>query len=263
MMETPPACEPEHAAGMNHHFGVVDPHEAVAASKASFYAQALDYLNSHIPRRPRTLLDVGCGFGYFLAAAAAAGWQTIGVDILSEAMSTARSRLPEARLVEGDLRSARLADGSLDAVTMWDVLDMVPDPAAELEECRRVLAPGGCIGIRVRNMASQLRLYRCYIRFGWLARRFRISSPFTFHRFSFTRKAIVHLLAATGFSDINCLNSPLTQGDPYHYSSVRGLAGFAKFWVAALSGLASRLSCGRVLIGPSLLVWAQKPLVDP
>jgi SAM-dependent methyltransferase len=259
MMETPPACEPEHAAGMAHHFGAVDPHGAVAASKAAFYQQALDYLNAHIRRHPRTLLDVGCSFGYFLEHAAASGWRTAGVDILPEAISAARMRLPAATLVEGDLGSIHLGADSVDAITMWDVLDMVPDPGSELEECCRVLAPGGIIGIRIRNMTAQLWLYRCYTRLGWLSRRLGIRPPFTFHRCSFTPKAITLLLVRTGFSEITCCNSLLTRGDPYNYSSVRSLAGFAKFWVATLSGLTSRLSGGRVLVGPSLLVWARKP----
>ena len=111
--------------------------------------------------------------------------KTMGVDIVPEAVFEARKRVPSARLFAADLRGAGLAAGSLDAITMWDVLDMVPDPAAELAECLRVLAPGGIIGIRIRNLAGQLWLYRCYTRLGWLWRRAGIKSPFTFHRRSF------------------------------------------------------------------------------
>ena len=259
LMETPPAHESDYAAGMAHYFRAVDPHGAVAASKAGFYAQALCSLNSRIRRQPRTLLDVGCGFGYFLERAAAGGWQTIGVDIVPEAVSAARERVPLACLLATDLRGAGLAAGSLEAITMWDVLDMVPDPAAELVECMRVLAPGGVIGIRIRNLVGQLWLYRCYTRLGWLWRRAGIKSPFVFHRRSFAPKAIEHLLAHTGFSEIESSNSPLTQGNPYDYSSLRDLAAFGKFGAAMLSGLISRLTGGRLLLGPSLLVWARKP----
>jgi SAM-dependent methyltransferase len=155
-----------------------------------------------------------------------------------------------------------LADDSLDAVTLWDVLDMVADPEAELTECLRVLAPGGIIGIRVRNLAGQLWLYRWFMRLGWIWRRAGIKHPFTFHRFSFTRTAIEQLLARTGFSEIACCNSPLTQGDPYSYSSVRRLAGWGKSGVAVMANLVARLSGGRVLVGPSLLVWARKSEAD-
>jgi SAM-dependent methyltransferase len=258
-VQTPPVHEPAHAAGMIRHFLAVDPHGAVAASKAGFYAQALGYLNAHIRCKPRTLLDVGCGFGYFLERAAADGWQTAGIDIVTEAVSAARARVPSARLFAADLPKAGLAAGSVDAITMWDVLDMVPDPGVELAESLRVLAPGGIIGIRVRNLTGQLWLYWCYTRLGWLWRRAGIKSPFTFHRHSFTLKAIEHLLARIGFSEIEGSNSPLTQGDPYDYSPLRGLAAVGKFGVAMLAGLICRLTGGRLLLGPSLLVWARKP----
>jgi 2-polyprenyl-3-methyl-5-hydroxy-6-metoxy-1,4-benzoquinol methylase len=162
LMETPPLRESAHAAGVAHHFRATDPHGAVAESKAEFYAQALESINSCIGRRERTLLDVGCGCGYFLEQAAAGGWRTTGVDIVFEMISAARKRVPAAALFTGDLRAAHLRAGSMDAITMWDVLDMVPNPAAELAECLRLLAPGGVIGIRVRNVDSQLRLYGCY-----------------------------------------------------------------------------------------------------
>jgi SAM-dependent methyltransferase len=255
----PPVREQAHAAGMAHHFRTVDPHGAVAASKARFYAQSLDCLNSRVRCHPRTLLDVGCGFGYFLERAVDDGWQTMGVDIVPEAVSAARKRVPSARLFATDLRGAGLTSGSLDAITMWDVLDMVPDPAAELAECLRVLAPGGIIGIRIRNLAGQLWLYRCYTRLGWLWRRAGIKSPFTFHRRSFAPTSIIQLLARAGFCEIESSNSPLTQGDPYACGSLRGLAAMGKFGVVMLTGLISRSTSGRVLIGPSLLVWARKP----
>jgi SAM-dependent methyltransferase len=259
LLETPPVHEQAHAAGMTRHFRAVDPHAAVAASKTGFYAQTLRYLESCIRGQPRTLLDVGCGFGYFLERAAAGGWRTMGVDIVPEAVFEARKRVPSARLFAADLRGAGLAAGSLDAITMWDVLDMVPDPAAELAECMRLLAPGGMVGIRIRNLSGQLWIYRVYARLGWLWRRAGIKSPFTFHRHSFAPKAIEHLLARIGFFEIESSNSPLTQGDPYGYSGHRGLAALGKLGIGMMAGLASRLTGGRLLLGPSLLVWARKP----
>jgi len=258
-METPPVNEPAHAARITHHFRAVDPHGAVAASKEGFYAQTLGYLNARTRCKPRTLLDVGCGFGYFLERAAGDGWHTIGIDIVAEAVSAARERVPTGCLFAADLRGAGLAAGSVDAITMWDMLDMVPDPGVELAESLRVLAPGGIIGIRVRNLTGQLWLYNCYTRLGWLWRRTEFKSPFTFHRHSFTPKAIEHLLARIGFCEIESSDSPLTQGDPYGYSPLRRLAAAAKFGVGMLAGLISRLTGGRVLLGPSLLVWARKP----
>jgi SAM-dependent methyltransferase len=256
-VETPPA-EAGRGDGIVVHYRDVDPHAAVAASRAGFYENALRHFGRLVPGRPRALLDVGCGFGYFLAQAAAAGWDTAGVDIVPDAVRAAGRRVPSARLVCADLRGSGLPAGILQAISAWDVIDIVPEPEAELAECLRLLAPGGVIGLRFRNLTGQLWLYRfcrCFLT-PW--RRAGIKNPFIFHRFSFTPAAIRHLLERSGFVDIVCTNSPLTQGDPYAYSAIRGLAGVGKRVVSTVANLIAHLSGGRVLVGPSLLVWARK-----
>ena len=62
-----------------------------------------------------------------------------------------------------------------------------------------------------------------------------------------------------GFVNLVVQNSPLTTGDPYQYSSIGLAAGLGKSLAAAVFELVYRLSHGRLVIGPSLLVWAQKP----
>jgi SAM-dependent methyltransferase len=258
-MDTPPLHESTHAAGVVHHFRATDPHGAVAESKAGFYAQALESINSCIDRRERTLLDVGCGCGYFLEQAAAGGWRTFGVDIVPEMISAARKRVPAAALFTGDLRAAQLAAGSMDAITLWDVLDMVPNPAAELAECLRLLSPGGVIGIRLRNVECQLRLYGCHSGVLGLWPGLGIQPLYAFHRYSFGAKSIEGLLNRVGFTRIAVSNSPLTRGDPYSYCLLEGLAGAAKRLIHVAADLAFRWSGGRKLWGPSLLIWARKP----
>ena len=254
-----PDCESADMEGMVRHYRSVDPHERVAASKSGFYYQALHDLDSKIVRHPRRLLDVGCGFGYFLEKAEAFRWETLGVEIVPEAVLSAKGRVPSAQVFLGELRDAKLPAASLDAVTMWDVLCHVEDPAAELEECNRILAPGGIIGIRVRNAASQLWLCHCYSRLLGLWLNLGIKPLHIFHHYNFTRRAIERLLVRQGFVNISIHNSPLTTGDPYQHFSKGAAVGLGKSLAAALSELAYRLTNGRSVIGPSLLVWAQKP----
>jgi SAM-dependent methyltransferase len=241
------------------HYRSVDPHERVAASKSSFYYQALHYIDSKVVRHPRRLLDVGCGFGYFLEKAEAFRWETLGVEIVPEAVLSAKGRVPAAHVFRGDLKAAKLPAASLDAVTMWDVLSDVEDPAAELEECHRILAPGGIIGIRLRNVASQLWLCRCFSRLFRLWGKLGIKPLHVFHRYNFTCKAIEQILVHQGFVNILIHNSALTTGDPYQYFSVGAAVGLGKSLASALFELVYRLTHGRSVIGPSLLVWAQKP----
>jgi SAM-dependent methyltransferase len=244
---------------MIHHYRHVDPHEAVAASKSPFFRSALDELNALVDRRPRTLLDVGCSFGHFLKMAAFRGWRVRGVEILPEGVRAARRRVPDAVVFEGDLREARMAGGFLDAVTLWDVLDHLEDPGAMLAECHRILAPGGVLAIRVRNAECQFRIYRFYSCARGFWQRLGVKPLFAFHRFGFSLAALERLLKHTGYQIIATRNSPLTRGEPYQDPSMRAAFRGAKLILGAVSEGLYRLTAGRALIGPSLLVYARRP----
>ena len=253
------ADSPDDRETMVRHYRSVDPHAKVAASKAGFYRHALQHLAAAMPRDRRRLLDVGCGYGYFLEKANASGWEPVGVEIVPEAVDSAGLRVPGAELHCGDLGSARQPAASLDAVTLWDVLCHVESPPAEIEECYRILAPGGIVGIRVRNLAHQLWLCRWFFRIRRLCPKFAHRPLHVFHRWTFTPDALERMLAARGFSDIRIQNSPLTAGSPYRYGRRDALIGIGKSMAGAASELLFRLSSSRWIVGPSLLVWARKP----
>jgi SAM-dependent methyltransferase len=244
---------------MLRHYRAVDPHAQVAVSKTAFFQEALRYLDSKVARTPRRLVDIGCGFGYFLEKAQAAGWEAAGVDIVPEAVLRAKIRLPAVEVFLGDLRGARFPSGSVDAATLWDVLCHVEDPAAELKECHRILSPGGIVGIRLRNVETQLWLGRWYSRLSCILGRYGVKPLHVFHRYNFSRKAIERLLAGSGFVDITVCNSPLTSGDPYACTPIGATVRIGKFLAGALAEAAYRLTFGRMVIGPSLLAWARKP----
>ena len=244
---------------MVRHYRSVDPHAKVAASKAGFYRHALQHLAAAMPRDRRRLLDVGCGYGYFLEKAKASGWAPRGVEIVPEAVDSARLRVPGVELHCGDLGSAGLPDASLDVVTLWDVLCHVEHPSAEIAECYRILAPGGIIGIRVRNLTHQLWLCRWFFRIRRLCPKFAHRPLHVFHRWTFTPDALERMLVARGFSDIRIQNSPLTAGSPYRYGRRDALIGIGKSMAGAASDLLFRFSSSRWIVGPSLLVWARKP----
>ena len=249
----------ENRESMVRHYVDVDPHDKVAASKSVFYGLVLKELGARVTRRPKRLMDVGCGYGHFIEQAAADGWRVLGVEIVPAGVLSARQRVPAGDVFAGDLRQARLESGCVDAITLWDVLDQVEDPAAELEECHRILASGGTIAIRVRNVASQLWIHRCYCRLEWRWRMLGIKPAAVFHRYSFSRHAVEQLLREKGFVDISTRNSPLTRGDPYRHSALRGIAGMGKRVFGFVAEVVYRLSSGQRVIGPSFLVWARKP----
>ena len=135
---------------------------------------------------------------------------------------------------------------------------MVDSPSDELKECFRILKRRGKIGIRVRNMFFQKMTYKIYFPFRTVASWLNIKRPYVFHRYNLTAKSLYLLLQQLGFSRIQITNSPLTEGDPYSYTRIGKLTGFLKSSVDIVGRVLFQVSRGRLLTGPSLLVWAEK-----
>lgn len=142
-------------------------------------------------REPGRLLDVGCSLGYFVEAASARGWQASGVEISPYAAEEARDLGLDVKT--GILEHAGYPDGAFDCVTMWDVLEHVPDPTKHMLEIRRILAPGGLVVIGTPNLA--------HIAFRRKRANWRHLKPRE-HIFYFQRDSIAGLLEKTGFDAI-------------------------------------------------------------
>ena len=154
---------------------------------------------------------------------------------------------------------ANYPDCSFDAITAWDVLFIVDDPLKELKESYRILKHGGQIGIRVRNVIFQQLIYSLYLPIQNLASRFGVRNPYVFHRYCFTSKSMYSLLSRSGFRHIKISNSPLTKGDPYSHAKMSRLTIFTKALIELSARVIFSLTRGRYIVGPSLLVWAEKP----
>lgn len=115
----------------------------------------LDYYGRHLePGRGRTLLDVGCGSGDFVATAGLMGWVAEGVDPDPAAVAACRRR--GVTVTEGfvDKLDANKQSGYWDAITMSHCVEHVPDPRALLERVQAMLKPGGEIWIALPNPES-------------------------------------------------------------------------------------------------------------
>lgn len=139
-------------------------------------------------KEPGRLLDIGCSLGYFVEAANSRGWQASGVEISPYASHEARDFGLDVRT--GVLEDANYPDGSFDCVTMWDVLEHVPDPTAHMLEVRRILAPNGVVVIGTPDLGhAMFRMKReCW-------RHLKPSE----HIYYFQQSSIARLLAKTGF----------------------------------------------------------------
>jgi SAM-dependent methyltransferase len=104
------------------------------------------------PGRGR-LLEVGASYWHSLALAQARGWQVAGVELSLAAAGYARDHFG-IRVHNCDLLDAPLEADSFDAAMMWHVLEHTHDPQAQLRRLRKLLRPGGVLGLRVPNVAS-------------------------------------------------------------------------------------------------------------
>lgn len=146
------------------------------------------------------LLDVGAGAGVFLGVARARGYDVSGIDLSARWAAYAREHYG-AEVAVGDLSETTLAPQAYDVVTLWHVLEHLPDPLAALHKLREALNPGGRLVAEVPNFGAPSVRLKCR----WLAAtkhegpRWRHLNPRE-HVWHFERHSLRECLSRTGFS---------------------------------------------------------------
>jgi demethylmenaquinone methyltransferase / 2-methoxy-6-polyprenyl-1,4-benzoquinol methylase len=92
-------------------------------------------------------LDACCGTGDLAIAARAAGADVVGLDFSERMLERARRKAPAIEFVQGDVLALPYEDASFDSATVGFGVRNVEDLSAGIRELRRVLRPGGRIGI--------------------------------------------------------------------------------------------------------------------
>jgi SAM-dependent methyltransferase len=108
----------------------------------------------------RAVLEVGCGAGVDLARFAKGGAIVTGIDLAESAIALAKANFSQQRLVGefqvGDGERLPFADGTFDLVYAHGVVQYTANPQALVDECRRVVKPGGEAIFQVYNRVSWL-----------------------------------------------------------------------------------------------------------
>jgi SAM-dependent methyltransferase len=96
------------------------------------------------------LLDIGCSTGLFLKAAKERGWAGQGLEYSPDSSRIARE-VHGMDVKTGELKAGTYPPSSFDIVTLWDVIEHVPDPAATLAQVSGILAAGGLLVMKTPN----------------------------------------------------------------------------------------------------------------
>ncbi len=108
----------------------------------------LNLINSHQPSKG-SLLDIGAGTGDFLSIAKKDGWVTTGIEPSDRAKAIALSKG-----VSFAKQTTELKNNSFDVITMWHVLEHVPNLEEQIKELKRLIKPKGTLLVAVPNFNS-------------------------------------------------------------------------------------------------------------
>jgi 2-polyprenyl-3-methyl-5-hydroxy-6-metoxy-1,4-benzoquinol methylase len=176
------------------------------------------------------LLDIGAGTGDFLIEAKKRGWITTGIEPSDKAKSIAKQK----GVVFSEALSA-IQDHSQDVITMWHVLEHVPDVEAQIKELKRILKPDGVLIVAVPNFNSyDAKHYGAY----WAA------YDVPRHLWHFSKTAIKKLFAA---EEMDLIKIAPMKFDSFYVSllSEKYKTGKMNFIGGFLTGLRSNLKAAQ------------------
>lgn len=99
----------------------------------------------------RDVLEAGCGEGYGADLLADVAHRVVGLDYDESAVAHVRSRYPRVDMRHGNLAELPLADGEVDVVVNFQVIEHLWDQGQFVTECARVLRPGGALLMSTPN----------------------------------------------------------------------------------------------------------------
>jgi SAM-dependent methyltransferase len=162
------------------------------ASLRTTYGAAIDRASAYLGSR-EGLLDIGCGSGFVLELARDRGWRDVhGVEPSAHAIAEAAPDIAPL-IIQDMMRDGLLPSDSLSLITLFQVLDHMPEPLELLRTCLQILQPGGVIMAFNHNVAS------------WSARVLKERSPIidVEHTYLYSPDTMRKLFTAAGFEVIS------------------------------------------------------------
>jgi 2-polyprenyl-3-methyl-5-hydroxy-6-metoxy-1,4-benzoquinol methylase len=135
------------------------------------------------------LLDIGCGIGTFLSIARSSGWEVEGVEPNAYAADYVRDVL-KIPVQKATFPETKLPFASYDIITMWNVLEHLPEPIQSIQSIHRLLKPGGWLILSLPNVESLEARYAHKYWVGWDLPR---------HLYLFPKENLQKILHQNGF----------------------------------------------------------------
>jgi 2-polyprenyl-3-methyl-5-hydroxy-6-metoxy-1,4-benzoquinol methylase len=141
-----------------------------------------------IYRKNNTIIDVGCGKGWFLLEARKRGWDVYGTEFSDEAIKVCKEN--GIKMEKGDLNASAFGSVKFDIVFSSEVIEHVNNPVTQFEQMFEILRPGGLLYLTTPN-------FNCYLRYKYKANYTIIEYP---EHLSYYTKSTMHLgLTNAGF----------------------------------------------------------------
>jgi SAM-dependent methyltransferase len=193
--------------------------EPVIASSVRFIT---DQFNA-----PGRLLDIGCGYGFFLEAMQKCGWEVEGIELSKPAADIARGKkcgIIHAHAVEemGDL-------AGFDVITMFYVIEHVADPVAILKAVRKLLKPGGILILRYPNTSPLLSFSKP------LARKLTLMQAPS-HLYDYDGDSMARIMAEAGYGSMQTTIDANTRSPHPVKRFISCQIGKIPVWLARMSG---------------------------
>jgi 2-polyprenyl-3-methyl-5-hydroxy-6-metoxy-1,4-benzoquinol methylase len=104
---------------------------------------------------PAKVMELGCSHGSFVALLSQAGYDASGVEMSPWVVEFGQKTFGVPISV-GPVETLEIAPGSLDVIALMDVLEHLPDPAATMAHCLKLLKPDGLLLIQMPQFNEEM-----------------------------------------------------------------------------------------------------------
>jgi 2-polyprenyl-3-methyl-5-hydroxy-6-metoxy-1,4-benzoquinol methylase len=153
-----------------------------------------DLIESRTRTGRGSLLDIGCGYGFFLREMKSRGWEVQGIEISKTGREYA-THILDIDLYSEPLETLSLPENSFDVVTLFYLIEHILNPLDLMRTVKQILKPRGLVLLRWPHTTPIVRML------GPLASKLDLYHT-PYHIYDFAPKTVQKLLSLSGFEEI-------------------------------------------------------------